>query len=430
MMGRNSIALSLLLFVGSALGADHVIHAGRLVDVAAGKVLENMSITTSGNQIIAVQEGFVQAKSRQKVIDLSRYVVLPGLIDMHTHVTNVITPEFYSEQYTLGPADWALRATVYTENTLMAGFTTIRDLGDQNDGGSIALRKAIRAGYIKGPRIYTASRGIQTTGGHFDPTNGLRRGLLDEPGPEQGVINGPEEARKVVRLRYKEGADLIKIAATGGVLSLAKSGDIPQFQDDELAAIVATAKDYRFSVAVHAHGLDGIKRAIRAGVDSIEHGTYMDDEAIRLMKKHGTYLVPTISAGKWVTKMAEKDNYYPDIIRPKARAIGPLMQENFSRAYKNGVRIAFGSDAGVFPHGLNAMEFGFMVEAGMPPMEAIQAATVDAAKLLRVEAELGQIKAGFFADIIAVHSDPLQDISLLKEVAFVMKDGIVYKHKQ
>lgn len=429
-MGRSSIFLVLLLFAGSTLGAEHVIHAGRLVDVDAGKVLENMSIITSDEQIVAVQEGFVQAESGQKLIDLSQHVVLPGLMDMHTHITNVITPEFYTEQYTLGPADWALRATVYTEDTLMAGFTTIRDLGDQNDGGSIALRNAIRTGYVTGPRIYTASRGIQTTGGHFDPTNGLRRGLLDEPGPEQGVINGPEDARKVVRLRYKEGADLIKIAATGGVLSLAKSGDIPQFQDDELAAIVATARDYQFSVAVHAHGLEGIKRAIQAGVDSIEHGTYLDDEAIRLMKERGTYLVPTISAGKWVTKMAEKDDYYPDIIRPKARTIGPLMQENFSRAYKDGVRIAFGSDAGVFPHGLNAMEFGFMVEAGMPPMEAIQAATVHAAKLLRVEAELGQIKPGFLADIIAVSSDPMQDITSLKEVVFVMKDGIVYKHKK
>lgn len=429
-MGRSSIFLVLLLFAGSTLGAEHVIHAGRLVDVDAGKVLENMSIITSDEQIVAVQEGFVQAESGQKLIDLSQHVVLPGLMDMHTHITNVITPEFYTEQYTLGPADWALRATVYTEDTLMAGFTTIRDLGDQNDGGSIALRNAIRTGYVTGPRIYTASRGIQTTGGHFDPTNGLRRGLLDEPGPEQGVINGPEDARKVVRLRYKEGADLIKIAATGGVLSLAKSGDIPQFQDDELAAIVATARDYQFSVAVHAHGLEGIKRAIQAGVDSIEHGTYLDDEAIRLMKERGTYLVPTISAGKWVTKMAEKDDYYPDIIRPKARTIGPFMQENFSRAYKDGVRIAFGSDAGVFPHGLNAMEFGFMVEAGMPPMEAIQAATVHAAKLLRVEAELGQIKPGFLADIIAVSSDPMQDITSLKEVVFVMKDGIVYKHKK
>ena len=429
-MGKSSVFLGLLLFAGSTPGAEHVIHAGQLVDVGAGKVLEDVSVITSDEKIIAVQEGFVQVESGQELIDLSRHVVLPGLMDMHTHITNVISPEFYTEQYTLGPADWALRATVYTKATLMAGFTTVRDLGDQNDGGSIALRNAIKAGYITGPRIYTASRGIQTTGGHFDPTNGLRRGLLAEPGPEQGVINGPEDARKVVRLRYKEGADLIKIAATGGVLSLAKSGDIPQFQDDELEAIVATARDYRFTVAVHAHGLEGIKRAIRAGVDSIEHGTYMDDEAISLMKTHGTYLVPTISAGKWVSKMAEKDDYYPDIIRPKAKTIGPLMQDNFRRAYEGGVRIAFGSDAGVFPHGLNAMEFEFMVEAGMSAMEAVQSATVNAASLLRVETELGQIKAGFLADIIAVNSNPLQNIAALKEVMFVMKGGEVYKYSQ
>ena len=429
-MGKSGIFLGLFLIAGSTAGAEHVIHAGRLVDVAAGKVLDKMSVITGDERIISVQEGFVQAESGQKLLDLSGHVVLPGLMDMHTHITNVITPEFYTEQFTLGPADWVLRATVYTEATLMAGFTTIRDLGDQNDGGSIALRNAIKAGYIAGPRIYTASRGIQTTGGHFDPTNGLRRGLLAEPGPEQGVINGPEDARRVVRLRYKEGADLIKIAATGGVLSLAKSGDIPQFQDDELEAIVATARDYQFTVAVHAHGLEGIKRAVRAGVDSIEHGTYMDDEAISLMKTHGTYLVPTISAGKWVSEMAEKEDYYPEIIRPKAKTIGPLMQDNFRRAYESGVRIAFGSDAGVFPHGLNAMEFEFMVEAGMSAMEAIQSATVNAAKLLRADAELGQIKPGFAADIIAVSSDPMQDISSLKEVVFVMKDGVVYKHRQ
>ena len=304
----------------------------------------------------------------------------------------------------------------------MAGFTTVRNLGD--DGiVTVSLRKAIARGYIDGPRIYTSGKGIGTTGGHADPTNGVRSDLRGDPGPKEGVINGPEEARKAVRQRYKEGADLIKITATGGVLSLAKNGQNPQFTPAELDAIVATANDYGMTVAVHAHGVEGMKRAIEAGVTSIEHGTYMNQDIMKLMKKYDVYYVPTISAGKFVAEKAQEDGFLPAVVRPKAAAIGPQIQNTFSEAYKAGVKIAFGTDSGVSPHGDNAKEFVYMVEAGMPAMAAIQSATIEAAKLLRAEEEIGSIAAGKLADIIAVDGDPLADISVMTNVSFVMKDG-------
>jgi imidazolonepropionase-like amidohydrolase len=247
---------------------------------------------------------------------------------------------------------------------------------------------------------------------------------MKDPGPKEGVINGPDDAYKAVRQRYKEGSDVIKLTVTGGVLSLAKSGDNPQFTDEELAAIMDAAKDYHFVVAVHAHGAEGMKRAIRAGVHSVEHGTYMDQEAMKLMRKKGTYYVPTITAGKWVAEYADS---YPPVVQPKARAVGPQIQSTFAKAYKNKVKIAFGTDAGVFPHGLNAREFLYMVEAGMPAMEAIQSATMESAKLLRIDDQLGSIKKGKIADIIAVKGDPLSDITLMQKVSFVMKEGQVYK---
>ena len=329
----------------------------------------------------------------------------------------------------MNQADVALRSTVYAERTLMAGFTTVRDLGESETGVSLSLRDAINKGYVKGPRVYAAGKSIATTGGHADPTNGVRRELMGDPGPMEGVINGPNEARKSVRQRYKDGSDVIKLTVTGGVLSLAKSGDNPQFTDKELAAIMETAKDYNFIVAVHAHGATGMKRAIRAGVHSVEHGSYMDDEAMRLMKKHGTIYVPTLAAAYFVAKKAEEPGFLPEIVRPKARVIGRAAQGTFAKAYKKGVKVAFGTDAGVFPHGLNAKEFELMTQAGMPPMEAIQTATISAATLLRITDELGSIEAGKLADIVAVKGDPLKDITLMMNVGFVMKDGKIYKNE-
>jgi imidazolonepropionase-like amidohydrolase len=304
-------------------------------------------------------------------------------------------------------------------------FTTVRDLGASSVTASLALRDAIDRGYVVGPRIFAAGKAIGTTGGHADPSNGIRDDLRGDPGPKEGVINGPDDAFKAVRQRYKDGSDVIKLTVTGGVLSLAKSGDNPQFTDAELEAIVTAARDYNFTVAVHAHGAAGMKRAIRAGVDSVEHGTYMDDEAIRLMKKQGTWYVPTISAGKWVAMLAEQEHKLPEVVRPKAAAIGPQIQDTFAKAYAAGVKIAFGTDAGVSPHGANAREFEYMVEAGMPPLEALRAATVNAATLLGAGDDLGAIAAGRYADIVAVAGNPLQDIALLNDVAFVMKGGTV-----
>jgi len=329
----------------------------------------------------------------------------------------------------MNATDAAFRSTVFAQKTLEAGFTTVRDLGEFYTGLPVSLRKAIERGYVDGPRIYAAGKSIATTGGHADPTNGLRHELMGDPGPEMGVINGPEDAMKAVRQRYKEGADVIKLTVTGGVLSLAKSGSNPQFTEEELNAVVKAAKDYDFVVAVHAHGAEGMKRAIKAGVDSVEHGTYMDKETIRLMKKNGTYYVPTITAGKWVAEKAAEDGYYPKVVQPKAAAIGPKIQDTFSRAYKAGVKIAYGTDAGVFPHGLNAREFKYMVEADMPAFEAIQSATWNTAKLLRIDDKLGSIEAGKLADIVAVDGDPLKNISVMESMSFVMKDGKIYVNK-
>ncbi|MBI2993599.1 MAG: amidohydrolase family protein [Gammaproteobacteria bacterium] len=411
----------------SVPAAEYVLHAGRLIDVEAKQVLEKMTVVVMDNRISAVQGGFKSPGPGQELIDLKDQTLMPGLMDMHTHITGEHSPQSYTERFFMGPADVTLRATVYAERTLLAGFTTVRDLGEDESGVSVALRNAIGKGLIQGPRIFTAATAIATTGGHADPTNGWRRELMGDPGPAEGVINGVDDARKAVRQRYKEGADLIKLTVTGGVLSLAKSGQNPQFTDEEIRAIVETARDYDFTVAIHAHGTEGMKRAIRAGVTSVEHGTYMDDEAMQLMKEHGTWYVPTISAGKFVAKMAEQEGYFPDVVRPKAAAIGPQIQATFAKAYRAGVKIAFGTDTGVSPHGQNAAEFEYMVEAGMPALDAIQSATLNAAMLLRQEGELGAVAPGRLADLVAVRGDPIRNISAMKEVAFVMKDGIIYK---
>jgi imidazolonepropionase-like amidohydrolase len=308
----------------------------------------------------------------------------------------------------------------------MAGFTTVRDLGD-NGVNSVALRKAINEGWVPGPRIYTSGKSLATTGGHADPTNALRGDFRRDPGPIEGVINGPDDARKAVRQRYKDGADLIKLTATGGVLSLAASGQNPQFTMEELQAVVATAKDYNMIVAVHAHGTEGIRRAVLAGVDSIEHGTYMTDEVIEMMRERGTWWVPTNMAGEWVAEKAKEPGYFPEIVRPKAAAIGPAIRETFRKAYAAGIKIAFGTDSGVSPHGENAHEFELMVQGGMPPMKAIQSATREAARLLRIDDRLGTIKENKIADLVAVEGNPLQDIRAMNKVIFVMKEGITIK---
>lgn len=422
----KSIFLTLAMCVGTVVNADTLIHVGKLIDTEKGSVLNAQSIVVSGTKIKAVQSGYLDQQGFSEFIDLREYTVMPGFIDMHTHLTgDELSPTSYSNRFYMNPADYALQSTVHAERTLKAGFTTVRDLGDR-DLVSIALRNAINKGWVNGPRIFTAGKSIATTGGHADHSNGLAYKFGSDLHAKEGVVNGVDEARKAVRQRYKETSDLIKITATGGVLSLASSGDNTQFQDDELAAIVQTAKDYNFTVAVHAHGKEGMLRAIKAGVDSVEHGTYLDEEVIREMKKRGTWLVPTISAGKTVERASQKEGYLPDMVRSKAAQIGPQIQQSFARAYKAGVNIAFGTDAGVSKHGENAEEFVFMVEAGMRPMHAIQSATINAATLLRQQDSLGSVRAGKYADLVAVKGDPLTDVALLMNVNFVMKDGKVY----
>lgn len=426
-MKKSSLLVFVLLITLNLFSQKTYIWCGTLVDGVSEEPKKNMTIVVEKNKIITVQSGFTTAGTSDKTIDLKTKTVTPGWIDMHVHMEFETNPNRYVEVFTSNPADYAFQSVKYAEVTLMAGFTTVRDLG--GSGVNISLRNAINKGIIKGPRVYTAGKSIATTGGHADPTNGYRKELMGDPGPAEGVANGAEECRQAVRQRYKDGSDLIKITATGGVLSVAKSGKNPQFFEDEIDAIVKTAKDYGFKVAVHAHGEEGMKRAIRAGVNSIEHGTFMDDEAIELFKKHGTWYVPTITAGKAVGDSAKIPGYYPPVVVPKALETGPQIQKTFAKAYKAGVKIAFGTDAGVYKHGMNWLEFGYMIEAGMTPMDAIRSATISAADLLGEKDKLGSIETGKLADIVAVDGDPLKDAKSFGKVVFVMKDGMVYKQQ-
>ena len=424
---RLMLGLIALLVTHTASAAT-VIHAGFLFDTKRGEVAEQQTITIEGGLILSVQKGFVDVANAD-VINLRDAYVSPGFMDMHVHLDGELNPPAsYSEEFFMNSADIALRSTVYARRTLNAGFTTVRDLGAGDIDAIFALRDAIEKNIVDGPRIFAAGKSLATTGGHADPTNGIRTDLRGDPGPKEGVVNGPEDAYKAVRQRYKDGSDVVKLTVTGGVLSLAKSGDNPQFTDQELSAVMSAANDYGFVVAVHAHGALGMKRAIRAGVDSVEHGTYMDDEAIGLMLSQGTGYVPTIPAGKRVGDLAKMDGKLPAVVRPKAAAIGPQIQDTFAEAYKAGVKIAFGTDSGVSPHGANAKEFRFMVEAGMPVMAAIQSATVNAASLLRVDDSLGQIAPGFHADIVAFDANPLTDVTVLERPSFVMKAGSVFRN--
>ncbi|RXJ52849.1 metal-dependent hydrolase family protein [Gelidibacter gilvus] len=423
---KKALLFCSLLISTLLIGQNTYLHCGKLIDTKEGKVLTNKTIIVSGKKIIAIEDGFSSPKSGDDVvIDLKSKTVMPGLIDMHVHIESETNPAAYLQKYTLNEADIAFNAQHFANVTLMSGFTTVRDLG--GSGVNVALRNAVNAGKLDGPRIFTSEKSLATTGGHADPTNGAKKELMGDPGPKEGVVNSVEDARKAVRQRYKNGADWIKITATGGVLSVAKSGQNPQFTVEEIRAISDAAKDYGMNVAAHAHGDEGMQRAILGGVKTIEHGTFMSDETMELMKKHDVYLVPTIIAGKTVTENAKIPNYYPQVIVVKALDIGPRMQDMFARAYKKGVGIGFGTDAGVFAHGQNAKEFGYMVEAGMPAIKAIQSATVTNAMLLKMENEIGQLKGGYLADIVATNDDPTEHIDTLNTIVFVMKEGKIYK---
>src|ERR1700678_4834535 len=437
-VSRRSLSLAAAvgasLAAGSAAGADGpaptaatvtALECGHLIDTANGKMRGAPPIVIEGGRIKDVVNG-AQAPAGAKTIDLGTQTCMPGLIDAHTHITDETSRTASVDKFHWNVADYAIRSTVYARRTLLAGFTTVRNLGD-SDNDSISLRNAINAGIVPGPRIYTAGKAMGSTGGHADPMNGLNQELSKDLGAVDGIINSPEDAVKAVREHYKLGDDLIKIMPSGGVLDEGASGDNAQLTLEEIRAVVSTAHDYGFAVAAHAHGADAIARAVLGGVDSIEHGTFMDAEDMKLMVEHGTYYVPTIIAGDFVARQAKVPGYYPATIARKAQEIGPLIQATAGRAYKAHVKIAFGTDAAVYPHGQNAHEFELMVGAGMPPMYTIQAATISAAQLLKHDKDLGTVAAGKIADVVAVPGNSIDDISIMKRVSFVMKDGVVYK---
>jgi len=424
---KYALNLLIVLVYQISFSQDYYLHCGTIINTKNGKELKNKTIIISKNKITKIEDGYIsKAKEVDIEINLKNKYILPGLIDLHVHIEGDYDSHSYISKYVDNEADIAFKSVKSAETTLLSGFTTVRDLG--GTGVNISIRNAINKGIVKGPRIYTAGKSIATTGGHADPTNGSNKKFAGDPGPHEGVINSPEDAVKAVRERYKEGADVIKITATGGVLSVAKNSKNPQFAIEEIKAITTTAKDYNMLTAAHAHGDEGIQRAILGGIKTIEHGTYMSEESMELMIKYDAYLVPTLTAGKEVEKNAEITGFYPEIVVPKAREIGPKIQATFAKAYKKGVKIAFGTDASVFPHGNNAKEFSYMINGGMSPIEAIQSATITNAFLLGIDNEVGQIKEGFLADIIAVNENPLITINTLEKVIFVMKDGVIYKN--
>lgn len=414
--------LALWMGAATARAQDLTIHCGRLIDGTGKPPQQQVTLVVEKGKVARIVAGYQSAGPGSTLLDWSKRTVLPGLIDCHVHLDHEHSEADLENEVRQNPEDQAFQAAAYAKATLKAGFTTVRDLG--GSGVNLSLRNAIRKGLTPGPRIICAGVPIGSTGGHMDPRNGLNatlRSAVDQQ--TDNIADGPDECRRAVRRQYQNGADVIKIAATGGVLSYAKDGTRPQFTQEEMNAVVQTASDYGLRVAAHAHGAEGMKRALRAGVASIEHGTLMDDEAIVLFKQKGAYYVPTLTAGRATTDSAKKPGHYPEIIAAKARAISPQMMGTFAKAYKAGVKIAYGTDAGVFRHGLNALEAQYMVEGGMPPAEVIVAATKSASELLGISADVGTLEPGKLADLIATEGNPLEDIKQLSHVAAVVQGG-------
>jgi|TARA_B110000881_G_scaffold212806_1_gene222946 imidazolonepropionase-like amidohydrolase len=415
-----------IAFINNSPNADTLIYAGNIIDGISNQMQPNATIHINGNTISKIAPGFSIPTDDDTVINLEESTVMPGLMDTHVHLTGEYNAKSQLQRFVLNEADYALNASMYAKKTLEAGFTVVRNLGDSYNV-TIALRKAINNKIVPGPLILSAGKTLSSTGGHGDSTNGWAKIITGNQNAKDGIVNGEDDARKAVRQRYKDGADWIKVTATGGVLSVAKSGQNPQFTDVELNTIVKTAKDYGLRVAAHAHGTEGMKRAVMAGVASIEHGTYMNREIMLLMKQRGTFFVPTLLAGSWVAEKAKIDGFFPDLVRPKAAEIGPVAINTFTEAYEFGVPIVFGTDTGVSAHGDNAQEFALMVKAGMPEMEAIQSATSIAADFLGLAETHGSLTKGKIADVIAIQGNPLENIRLMEKVHFVMKGGVIYK---
>ncbi|EDX81543.1 MAG: amidohydrolase family protein [Brevundimonas mediterranea] len=402
------------------------VEAGRLLaDPSNGVVQRGKTLVIRGNQVVEVRDGFVGDPAQGQVIDLRTAFVLPGLIDSHVHLTGQQNPNSRLEEVTLSDADQAMVGARYARRTLMAGFTTVADLGAGNQA-IFALRNAVRNGDVPGPRIIAAGSSVSIHGGHGD-INGYRDDVMHLLSSES-ICSGVDDCMRAVRTQVRAGADIIKITATGGVLSNTAAGLGQQFSDPELTAIVDSAHRMGRQVTAHAHGVDGINAFLRAGGDSIEHGTYLDDQSIRLFKANGAWLVPTLLAGDFVARIASgPNNFFTPAQTAKALEAGPKMLDMARRAHEGGVRIAFGTDSGVSAHGDNAQEFALLVRAGLTPLEAIQAATVGAAEHLRISSEAGKIAPGMPADIVAVSGDPLTDVTELERMKFVMKGGVVYR---
>ncbi|MFT3935434.1 MAG: amidohydrolase family protein [Chitinophagaceae bacterium] len=427
-MRKFPLLVSAILFFVFATAQNKnitVIKAGKLIDTENGKSLDNQLILIENDTIKAVGANIAIPKNAT-VIDLSKATVLPGLIDCHTHVTAQPGGDYYADIFRKTVVDYAITAHIYAKRTLDAGFTTIRDVGS-SAFMDVALKNAINNGDIPGPRMLCATLFIGSTGSHGD-LNGFSPFLSWQmPKEMSGIANGVDEIRKQVRYNIKYGADVIKFGASAGVLSEEESVGGPQYTQEEMNALVDEAKLWGKKACAHAHGTLAIKMAVKAGVASIEHGSFVDDEGIELMKQHGTYLVADIYNDDYIMSEYAKLGY-PEKILNKERMVGRAQRENFAKAVKAGVKIAYGTDAGVYPHGWNGKQFFYMVKYGLTPMQAIQSATTSAADLLGWTSKVGSITAGKFADIIAVTTDPLQNITALENVQFVMKGGVVYKN--
>jgi imidazolonepropionase-like amidohydrolase len=429
-MSKKSLLIIFLVLLSYFAQAQHkykAIKAGILIDVTKGVALKNQIILIDNDTIVSVGPSII-IPATSEIIDLSNTTVLPGLIDCHTHITMQPGDDYYADIFRKTPVDFAIVAPIYAKRTLQAGFTTCRDVGS-TALIDVALRNAINRGEIEGPRLQVAAFFIGSTGSHGD-FNGFSP-YLDWKMPEHmsGVANGVEGVREQVRYNVKYGADVIKFAASAGVLSEEESVGAPQYTQEEMNAIVDEAKMWGRKACAHAHGTEAIKMAIKAGVASVEHGSLIDDEGLQLMKVKGSYYDPSVYVGEYVIQEFAKKGY-PEVILNKARMIAPLIGATFRKAVKAGVKIAYGTDAGVFPHGLNARQFSFMVKYGLTPMQAIQTATINSADLLGWSNKIGSIEKGKLADIVAVDGNPLENISVLENVSFVMKGGVVYKSHQ
>lgn len=428
-MRKFSCLVLASLFASQAIADEHttIIHAGTLLAVPGEAPASNQSIIVEGKQIARLENGFVDPESVSgtvTLLDLSDKFVLPGLMDMHVHLLGELGPNSRTDLLHVTTSMQALQGAMHAKRTLHAGFTTVRDLGGKPEA-IYALRDAINQGYLPGPRIFAAGSSLAATGGHGD-VDGVKAELLTLWTPET-ICDGPYDCRRATRHAIKYGADWVKVTATGGVLSDTATGTDQQMTDDELREIVQTAHALGIKVAAHAHGTDGINAALRAGVDTIDHGSFLDKESIRLFKQTGACLVPTLSPGYKIPSQMEGNPFFTEAIKAKAHAAAGVSKANFGSAYKAGVTIAFGTDSAVTKHGENAEEFAMMVEQGMTEMDAIRSATVVAAELLDMSAALGTIEAGKLADIIAVDRNPLEDITALENVSVVIKEGVQVK---